>query len=459
MAPPSALSLFNTLHQGLATELTMLRCTKATLVHVSHALEDIVLNYALKAVMFTGFQDSAHWREEIERYRALADSVQQVCIFASGDLPPESHSRQINITLASDDPLCQEWFLAILSQSFSVVLCGQDRMEPVDDEAHRQFDTLLTFDPQLINQVLDSIEQVLAHYRPERLAELQTRRRAIPLHPPDPVLMTLFSTELIRFEEQLNQSLRTSTASLHRQLRWRAELAETLVHDLRTPLQGLMQTIEYLRTTPSIDSETSTDMLALASASTHQLMRLTQLLLDTNRLEAGQLTINWLPVQPRQLLDDALIPLETLFDSANLALECSAAQDLAVIWGDPTLLARLIQNLVGNAIKFTLAGGRISVDLMLSANRQHVELRVRDTGIGIEPQVLPYIFDRYYQVRRERNQGSGIGLYFCRLVAEAHGGTIRADSTPGRGTTITVSLPRRPPQLSIQMANGPVFHS
>jgi signal transduction histidine kinase len=447
MSAPLQLSLFQLLRHGLDDELALMRCTKATLVHVSHTLEDIVLRHQLKAVLFTGFQESSHWREETERYRALADIAHQICIFAGGDLPPESHARQLHVTLSGDDPLRQEWFLAILSSTFSVVLCGQDCLAAAEDEASRQFNTLLTFDPQAINQVLDRIELVLAHYRPEKLNELQSYRKATPIQAPDPVLMTIFATELIRFEEQLNHSLRTSSNSLHRQLRWREELAETLVHDLRTPLQGLMQTIDYLRQTSDLDQDAIDDMLALASTSAQQLMHLTQLLLDTNRLEAGQLTLNWLPVSPRQFLDDALKSLESLFDYANLQLNHLIEPELTIIWGDPGLLARLVQNLVGNAVKFTPDGGRVNIELFRSPDTRQIELRVRDTGIGIDPQLLPHIFERYYQVRRERRHGSGIGLYFCRLVAEAHGGSIRADSKPGHGTSITVSLPRRPPQL------------
>lgn len=454
MSAPLQLSLFELLRHGLDNEIALMRCTKATLVHVSHTLEDIVLRNHLKAVMFTGFQESTHWRRETERYRALADIAHQVCIFAGGDLPPESHARQLHVTLAGDDPLRQEWFLAILSASFSVVLCGQDCLVTADNEASRQFDTLLTFDPQAINQVLDRLELVLAHYRPEKLSELQSYRKATPIQAPDPVLMTVFATELIRFEEQLNHSLRTSSHALHRQLRWREELAETLVHDLRTPLQGIMQTIDYLRQTPDLDQETVGDMLALASASAQQLMHLTQLLLDTNRLEAGQLTLNWLPVSPRQLLDNALRSLESLFEHANLQLNRAVDPELTIIWGDPALLARLVQNLVGNAVKFTPDGGQINVELFRSPDTRQIELRVRDTGIGIEPQLLPYIFDRYYQVGRDRQRGSGIGLYFCRLVAEAHNGRIRADSKPGYGTTITVSLPRRPPQIDTTPASN-----
>jgi DICT domain-containing protein len=82
------LSLFKLLREQFGDALPMIRCTKATLVHLSHTLEDLVLRERIPALLFTGFQESSHWRQETERYRALADVAQQVCIFAGGTLPP-----------------------------------------------------------------------------------------------------------------------------------------------------------------------------------------------------------------------------------------------------------------------------------------------------------------------------------------------------------------------------------
>ncbi|NJO84350.1 MAG: hypothetical protein HC828_17270 [Blastochloris sp.] len=92
----------------LGTRLPVVRCTKATLVHLSHTLEDLVLRHNIPALLFTGFQESSHWREETRRYRALVDVAQQVCIFAGGALPPESNAKELHITLHGDDPLRQD---------------------------------------------------------------------------------------------------------------------------------------------------------------------------------------------------------------------------------------------------------------------------------------------------------------------------------------------------------------
>lgn len=201
------LSIFQLLRHQLADDLPMMRCTKTTLVHISHILEDMVLTHHLPALIFTGFQEASHWRSETKRYRALASVARQVCIFAGRDLPPESEANALHVKLAAGDPLRQEWFLAILAEPFSVVLCGQDRAIPVNDEGRREFDTVLTFEPERVNAVLDVLAQAIATYRPEKLADLQTARATYPVSKPALTYLTRFFTGIIEFEEDLNQTL------------------------------------------------------------------------------------------------------------------------------------------------------------------------------------------------------------------------------------------------------------
>ena len=440
---PLTVSLFQLLREKLGLDLRLIRCTKATLVHVSHLVEDLILRNAIPAMIFTGFQESSHWRKETERYRALAEVVQQVCIFAGGTLPPESSARELHVTLAGPDPLRQEWFLAVLSERFSVVLCGQDRLEPTDDPATRQFDTIWSFEPTIINSALDQLEQAVTRYRPERLDLLIETRRTIPLQAPDATLMTIFTQDLITFEEDIHQRLAAAAALLEQQMLWRAQLTEALVHDLRTPLQGLTQTIEFLRTTEDLDPAITSEMLQLASLSADSMADLVQLLLDTSRLENEYTSVKKAPVAPRDIVSGALALLGPLLGLSQLNLEHAIDPKLKLILCDRMLLTRVVQNLIGNAIKYTSAGGTIRLDLGFAPSGKQVEIRVRDNGFGIPIAALPHIFDRYYRALRSERQGSGNGLYFWRLAVEAHQGTVRADSLPGMGTTITVSLPLR----------------
>ena len=122
------LSIFETLKDKVGDEIPVISLTKATLVHLSHTLEDFVLRRQLPAFIFTGFQESSHWRKETERYQKLADTAMQVCIFAGKPLPEDSNSEAVQIELEGDDPLRQEWFLGIFSTEFSVILCGLDNL-------------------------------------------------------------------------------------------------------------------------------------------------------------------------------------------------------------------------------------------------------------------------------------------------------------------------------------------
>lgn len=198
-------SLFNKVRQKLNPSLPVIRCTKATLVHLSHTLEDLVLSRRRPAMIFAGFQESTYWRAETERYQELAQVAQQVCIFAGPPLPPESKAASLHITLNSDDPLRQEWFLTILSEAFSVVLSGQECQVGAPDEAARQFDTLWSFEPQVVNSALDLLEEVVASYRPDRLSELQAGRTKYPPSPPDPTLITEFTVKALHFQETLHR--------------------------------------------------------------------------------------------------------------------------------------------------------------------------------------------------------------------------------------------------------------
>lgn len=200
---PISISLFEHLREEIGDRIPVLRFTKPTLVHFSHTLEDVVLSNRLPALMFTGFQESSYWKQETERYRQLAGIAKQVCIFAGKPLPEDSTAGAVQITLEEGDPLRQEWFVLILSASFSVVLAGRDRAAAVENERHRQFDTIVSFEPAIINQVLDLLEGVLNHYRPDLLTTLRENRARYSVPEVDVNLVTNIMTEIMIYEENL----------------------------------------------------------------------------------------------------------------------------------------------------------------------------------------------------------------------------------------------------------------
>jgi signal transduction histidine kinase len=133
-----------------------------------------------------------------------------------------------------------------------------------------------------------------------------------------------------------------------------------------------------------------------------------------------------------------------LASSSSLELRYDVDDDVPDIWGDQDRLLQVFENLIGNAIKFTKAGGCITVG---AAPRDHqVIFRVEDTGAGIAAENLPHVFDRFWQATRANRQGAGLGLPITKGIVEAHGGRIWVESTPNRGTTFFFAIPEATPE-------------
>ena len=167
--------------------------------------------------------------------------------------------------------------------------------------------------------------------------------------------------------------------------------------------------------------------------------RLIQDLLDVALMEAGQLTIERAQLAAGGLIAEA-VDMQRPLASAS-SLECRIEVDAAVgeVWGDRNRLLQVLENLIGNAIKFTPAGGRITVG---AVTRDHeVVFRVTDTGAGIAPENQARVFDRFWQASRTGGLGAGLGLPITKGIVEAHGGRIWVESAEGRGSTFFFTVP------------------
>lgn len=226
-------SLYDLALQEAGNTTSVMQCTKATLVHISHTIEDVVLKNRLPAMMFTGFQESSHWRKETKRYSELMDVAQQVCIFAGKPLPEKSLAKALQVKLEKNDPLRQEWFVIILSKEFIALITGKDNLVEDVDDALRQFDTILSFSPHIINRVLDALEGVLEHYRPDILPALHEARETYNPLQPDMDLITTVVSDLVRFEERLINQLNHTRAEqqiMNEQLRDERDFTRLLIN-------------------------------------------------------------------------------------------------------------------------------------------------------------------------------------------------------------------------------------
>lgn len=239
-SPQTPYSVFESLKATVRDRANLVQLTKATLVHLSHTLENMVLERHMPAYIIVGFQESTHWAEEIERYQALAELAHQILIFAGEPVPLEQPANIHQIKLRPDDRLRKEWFLIILGQDFSTVLAGLDQVVDDVDESLRRFDALWTFEPQAVHEVLKGLENILATYDPQQAEMLAAARAQFP---PDALpninAINHFSTEIIRFEDQLQHELRKLTVQLHqREALYRAIVASAEILLIHFDLQG-----------------------------------------------------------------------------------------------------------------------------------------------------------------------------------------------------------------------------
>ncbi|UCC64735.1 MAG: GAF domain-containing protein [Anaerolineae bacterium] len=229
----------------------------------------------------------------------------------------------------------------------------------------------------------------------------------------------------------------------------REDMTGALVHDLRNPLTSLYMALQFLDQ-PDTDNLLSSQraMVEIALHSTQRMSRLVNNILDVNRLESGRMALERVPI----LLDDFIAAVlrgqALLAAQKKLRLESDVPSMLPPAWADNRLIERTLENLVGNAIKFTPDGGWVKVAAQAiehkgdgqEAQPSEVSISVSDSGPGILPELQGRLFQKFVS-GRQHGSGSGLGLAFCKLVVEAHGGRIWVESEPDKGTTFTFTLP------------------
>ncbi len=246
-----------------------------------------------------------------------------------------------------------------------------------------------------------------------------------------------------------NQALVTDLAAAHEELeaaeRLKRESFANLGHELRTPLNaiiGFAQTLETELWGPLGSPRYREYASAIADSGQH-LYLLIQGILDLSRHDAGMLELDEGSVN---LTDAVRVCSAMLLGSAKaggVALTVEAPDSGLWVRGDATKLRQIVINLAANAIRFTPSGGRVEV-LVRRSDGGDTEIRVRDTGIGLEPEDIPRALEPFVQVSRDRTResgGAGLGLPLSKRLAELHGGRLEIASRPGAGTTVTVTLP------------------
>jgi signal transduction histidine kinase len=252
-------------------------------------------------------------------------------------------------------------------------------------------------------------------------------------------LAALYEQEQARARE-----LESAYAELHHAEAMRDDLTDMIIHDLRGPLTVIMVNLDLIgQSLGRLPTAALLSSITNAHTAARRIATMTDDLLSVSKLEAGKLQLSLTPLALAAWLADRQEIYHTQVAAKQITLTQHIPTKLPIVWVDIELLSRVLDNLIGNAIKYTPAGGHI--DITAEANERTLAVRVQDDGVGIQPEDQERIFEKFARGTSSdsagTSHGAGLGLAFCRLAVAAHGGTITVDSAPGRGSTFTVTLP------------------
>jgi PAS domain S-box-containing protein len=239
-------------------------------------------------------------------------------------------------------------------------------------------------------------------------------------------------------EHAANEAAAAHLAGLERLNRLKSEFVSLVSHEFRTALVGISGFSEMIRD-EDVSLEEAKGYAADINKDAERLNRMINDILDLDRIEAGRLVLQPQAVDINSLLDDAVDRARA--SSARHSIVCSFESAKPVVQCDPDRIAQVMANLLSNAIKYSPDGGEITVSSV--AHEGHVDVSVRDHGIGIAPDFAQRLFSRYerYEKTTSKIMGTGLGLAITRQIVEMHGGRIWVDSAPGAGADFRFTLP------------------
>jgi len=220
----------------------------------------------------------------------------------------------------------------------------------------------------------------------------------------------------------------------------RRDFISNISHELRTPLASLKALAETLQESALDDPPAARRFLNRIEAEVDALSLMVQELLELSRIESGKVPLELKPVPPQDLLTSAIERLQLQSENSGIQVQLHCPADLPLVLADPPRIEQVVVNLLHNAIKFTPAGGNIT--LSAESSEDIILFSIKDTGSGISAEDLPRIFERFFKADRARSGGgTGLGLAISRHLVEAHGGRIWAESLEGHGSTFYFTIP------------------
>jgi len=241
----------------------------------------------------------------------------------------------------------------------------------------------------------------------------------------------------VLFERDIWRETHSELHDLKRQMQLQEDFVSTISHELRTPL-GFIKgySTSLLREDTTWDPETQREFLMIIDEEADRLSVLIENVLESARLQSRTLQLRFQPLRLDAVIRDVIARLRVRHKELEVNVHLDSTPS---IQGDGVRLAQVIENLFTNAIKYAPGA---PIDVSLEQLDKSVRIAFHDQGPGIDSESLPFVFDRFYRARNERTiTGTGLGLYICKQIIEAHRGKIWAESTPGQGTTFFIELP------------------
>ncbi|MGZ4808468.1 MAG: response regulator [Thermoanaerobaculia bacterium] len=239
-------------------------------------------------------------------------------------------------------------------------------------------------------------------------------------------------------ETSLFEQLQKNYKRLQEVEKLRDDMRNMIVHDLRTPLTAVIVGVEMLEKHGELNAA-QREMMTIAAGGGQTLLRMINDLLDVEKMESDSTQLQYAEVSAEALIAAAVEQVASLAEDSRITLVTEIADRLPAFAGDESMLSRTLVNLIANAIKFTREG---TVTIAASRDgRKNVRFAVRDTGDGIPSEAFERIFDKFGQLDSHSRVGTGLGLTFCKLAVEAHGGCIKVESTVGVGSTFSFTIP------------------
>ncbi len=255
------------------------------------------------------------------------------------------------------------------------------------------------------------------YFHPEAVPILDRERR------PTGVVLVLQDVTQLRQQDEIKRGM-----------------ISTVSHQLKTPLTSIrMATHLLLEEKVGQLTEKQVELLLAAREDSDRLHNMLNNLLDISRIESGKTGMEFQTISPNALQLEALEPFWRAAHDQGVTLNVEVPGDLPEVWADPTRIYYVFGNLLSNALKYTPAGGKVTVSA--KAEKNEVRFSIADTGRGIPGQYLPRIFEQFFRVPdQEKDSGAGLGLAIVKEIIEAHGGTVGAESQEGKGSTFIFTL-------------------